>query len=137
MRVVLDSIVFANALLMQDSEASRLIRKWREGKINLVTAEPQLSELLRAMRSSPIGERLNPSAAEQLVNSLRGLCVMVKKPRLMDVLPNMYDNYLLAIAHGGAAGYLVTDDEQDLLALKKYEGTEILSVNDFLAQTGG
>jgi predicted nucleic acid-binding protein len=36
---------------------------------------------------------------------------------------------------GGLADYLVTGDKKDLLAIKKYDGTSIISVTNFLKQT--
>jgi hypothetical protein len=36
----------------------------------------------------------------------------------------------------GAADFLVTGDENDLLRLKLHEGTNIVTVRDFLALTG-
>ena len=48
------------------------------------------------------------------------------------VFDQTYDNYLLSIASGGEADYLVTGDKPDLLALGHYQGTKIVSVRDFI-----
>ena len=48
------------------------------------------------------------------------------------VSPDPFDNYLLATAAAGSADFLVTGDKRDLLALKLYEGTKIITVRDFL-----
>jgi uncharacterized protein len=48
------------------------------------------------------------------------------------VSPDPYDNYLLATAAIGSADFLVTGDKNDLLALKLYKGTKIVTVRDFL-----
>ncbi len=37
-----------------------------------------------------------------------------------------------AIASGGLANYLVTGEKRDLLALRKHEGTAIVTVSQFL-----
>jgi predicted nucleic acid-binding protein len=42
------------------------------------------------------------------------------------------DNYLLAMAIAGSADFLVTGDKRDLLVLKLYEGTKIITVRDLL-----
>jgi predicted nucleic acid-binding protein len=52
------------------------------------------------------------------------------------VCADPYDNYLLAIAESGSAGFLVTGDKRDLLVLRAYKGARILSVRDFLTETG-
>ena len=50
----------------------------------------------------------------------------------VDVCADPYDNYLLAMAAAGAADFLVTGDKRDLLEIKLYQGTRILTVRDFL-----
>ena len=57
----------------------------------------------------------------------------VKNLPQMNVSPDPYDNYLLSIAVGGNADYLVTGDRRHLLSLKKYDTTSIVSVTDFVA----
>ena len=46
-------------------------------------------------------------------------------------MENKHDPFL-ALAVAGAADFLVTGDKQDLLSLKLYEGTRIITVRDFL-----
>ena len=46
------------------------------------------------------------------------------------------DNYLLAMAIAGSADFLVTGDKRDLLVLKLYEGTKIITVRDLLVLHG-
>ncbi len=75
------------------------------------------------------------NAYGRFINDLRDLAIMVDDLPMVDISPDPYDNYLLAIASGGMADYLVTGDKLDLLALKKYNGTSIVSVTDFIAKT--
>jgi hypothetical protein len=44
-----------------------------------------------------------------------------------------YDNDLLAMASAGCANNLITGDKRDLLLLKQYETTAIVTVSDFLS----
>jgi predicted nucleic acid-binding protein len=60
---------------------------------------------------------------------------MVDYLPVVDISPDPDDNYLLSISSGGLADYLVTGDKKDLLAIKKYDGTSIISVTNFLKQT--
>lgn len=50
----------------------------------------------------------------------------------MDASPDPCDNYLLAIALGGEADYLVTGDKSDLLFLEKHGKIRIMSVRSFM-----
>ena len=63
---------------------------------------------------------------------MREIAVVVEALPEVDVSPDPYDNYLLSIASGGEADYLVTGDKPDLLALGSYDGTRIVSVRDFI-----
>ena len=137
MRVVLDTNIFVSALLVHGSQPAELITQWRHGKFAVLTAEPQLNELMRVTRYPKIRSRLNPSIAGRLINDIRDLAVMVNKLNPVDASPDPFDNYLLSIASTGRADYLVTGDKSDLLALKKYDGCLIVSVSEFFALTGG
>jgi putative PIN family toxin of toxin-antitoxin system len=135
MLVVLDTNILISALLVETSQPARLIELWRDGRFTLLTAAPQLEELTRVTRYPKIRDRLNPALAGRLVNELRCLANIVTDLPFVDVSPDPYDNYLLSISSGGSADYLVTGDKQDLLAIKKFDGTAIVSVAEFFNQT--
>ena len=115
------------------SPPAELVALWCEGRFTLLTAAPQLEELARVTRHPRLCARLSPALAGRLVNELRDLTETVDKLPLVNVSPDPYDNYLLAIASGGRASSLITGDKCDLLALKKHEGTQIVTVSAFLA----
>lgn len=132
MRVVLDTNVLVSALLVESSPPAQLITHWRQGRFALLTAAPQLDELMRVTRYPKIRARLKPVLAGRLINELREVAVVVAPLPPVDVSPDPYDNYLLAIASGGEADYLVTGDKDDLLVLGHHGGTKIVSVRDFI-----
>ena len=134
MRVVLDTNVLISALLNPNAPPAELLTAWRSGQFELLTAVPQIDELARVTRYPKLRGRLNPALAGRLINELRDLGTEVTALPPVDVSPDQYDNYLLSIASGGRANYLVTGDKRDLLALRKHESTSIVSVRDFLAQ---
>ncbi|MFO1434268.1 MAG: putative toxin-antitoxin system toxin component, PIN family [Candidatus Competibacteraceae bacterium] len=135
MRVVLDTNVLVSALLMESSLPTQLITHWRKGRFTLLTAAPQLEELMRVTRYSKIRARLKPALAGRLINTLRKVAILVEALPPVDVSPDPYDNYLLSIASGGTADYLITGDKTDLLALGHYAGTKIVSVREFVTLT--
>ena len=132
MRVVLDTNVLVSALLLESSLPGQLITHWRQGRFTVLTATPQLDELRRVTRYPKIRARLKPVLAGRLINELREMAVVVETLPPVDVSPDPYDNYLLAIASGGEADYLVTGDKPHLLALGCHAGTKIVSVRDFI-----
>jgi putative PIN family toxin of toxin-antitoxin system len=134
-RVVLDTNVLVSALLMEASLPARLLAHWRQGRFTLLTATAQLDELTRVTRYPKLRARLKPALAGRLVNDLRELAVSVEPLPPVEASPDPYDDYLLSIACGGAADYLVTGDKPHLLALGRHAGTHIVSVRDFMALT--
>ncbi len=132
MRLVIDTNVLVSALLASTSLPAHLIDLWRDGRFDLLTSTEQLDELIRVTRYPKIRQRLTPALAGRLINELRDLAILVSNLPTVTVSPDIYDNYLLALAATGAANFLVTGDKHDLLGLKLYEGAKIMTVRDFL-----
>ena len=132
MRLVIDTNILISALLVGSSLPAHLIALWREGRFDLLTSADQLDELMRVTRYPRIRERLAPQLAGRLINELRDIAIVVKNLPVVTASPDPFDNYLLATAAAGSADFLVTGDKRDLLALKLYEGTKIITVREFL-----
>jgi uncharacterized protein len=137
MRIVLDTNVLVSGLLSATSPPSELLVYWRQGRFRLLCCEEQLEEVRRVTRYPKIRERLVPAIAGRLVNELRGLADMVDRLPALDVSPDPWDNYLLALAQEGRADYLVTGDKSDLLSLGRHRETPIVTVRQMLEKLGG
>jgi putative PIN family toxin of toxin-antitoxin system len=135
-RLVIDTNILISALLAGTSLPAQLIVLWREGQFDLLTAADQLDELMRVTRYEKIRARLAPALAGRLINELRDMAVVVPSLPVVTVSPDPNDNYLLALAAAGSADFLVTGDKRHLLSLKRYEGTRIVTVRDFLGLHG-
>ncbi len=136
MRLVIDTNVLVSALLSGTSLPAHLIELWREGGFDLLTSAEQLDELLRVTRYPKIRPRVAPALAGRLINELRAVAtVITNNLPTVAICADPYDDYLLAMAHAGAADYLVTGDKRDLLALRLYKSTNIVTVRDFLTMT--
>ncbi|PPQ31851.1 putative toxin-antitoxin system toxin component, PIN family [Rhodopila globiformis] len=133
MRLVIDTNVLIRALLSGTSLPAHLIVLWREGRFDLLTSVEQLDELMRVTRYPRICERLSPALAGRLINELRDIATVIDRLPVVTALADQADNYLLAMAVAGSADFLVTGDKRDLLALRLYEGTRIMTARDFLA----
>ncbi len=136
MRLVIDTNLLISALLIQHSLPAHLVDLWRAKKFDLLTAPDQLDELMRVTRYPKIRERLAPALAGRLINEIRDLAVVITRLPQVTACADPFDNYLLAIAQAGNADFLVTGDRRDVLVLKVFEGTRILTVRDFLVQIG-
>lgn len=68
-----------------------------------------------------------------MVNDIRRLAVMCDPLPLVKASPDPDDDFLLAVAQVAGADYLVTGDKSDLLILKRYECTRIVTARDMVA----
>lgn len=136
MRLVIDTNILVSALFSSMSLPAHLVALWREGCFDLLTSSDQLDELMRVTRYPRIRERLSPALAGRLINQVRDIAVVVHDLPVVTASPDPYDNYLLAMATAGSADFLVTGDKRDLLPLKIYEGTKIVTARAFLELHG-
>lgn len=132
MRLIIDTNILISSLLASSSLPAHLIVLWREGRFDLLTSVDQLDELMRVTRYPKIRERLSPALAGRLINEVRDLALLVTNLPVVSVCSDPHDNYLLAMASAGAADFLLTGDKRDLLGLKLFEGTKLITVRDFL-----
>ncbi len=72
-----------------------------------------------------------------MVNDIRSLGIMVDKLPAVDISPDPYDNFLLAMAEAAHANLLVTGDKRGLLSLGSHRKTRILTARDALDVLGG
>jgi len=131
-RVVLDTNVLVSALLLDNSPPGRLITAWRRGAFTLVSAELQFDELRRATRYPKIRERLRPALAGSLVNELRAVAEVAANLPFIDLSPDPFDNFMLAIAEAGQANYLVSGDRRGLLDLERHGACQIVTARSLL-----
>jgi len=131
-RLVIDTNILISALLAATSLPAHLVLLWREGRFDLLTSAAQIDELMRVTRYPKIRERLSPALAGRLINEIRDLAIPLTELPVVTASPDPHDNYLLAMAEAGSAGFLVTGDKRDLLALRFFEGTKIITVREFL-----
>lgn len=136
MRAVLDTNILCSALLTPGGPTDRLYRAWREGRFDLLTSEEQLEEFRRVTRYPRLRPFIEPAAAGSMHNELRRLAVLIEKLPVVDASRDPADNFLLAMAEVGEADVLVTGDKHDLLSLKVFQRTRIITARHFLMQLG-
>jgi putative PIN family toxin of toxin-antitoxin system len=131
-RLVIDTNILISSLFTGLSLPAHLIALWREGQFDLLTSAEQLDELMRVTRYPRIRGRLAPVLAGRLINEMRDVAVMAKNLPTVTLCSDPDDNYLLSMAAAGSADFLVAGDKRDLLGLKLYKSTRIISVREFL-----
>lgn len=134
MRLILDTNILVAALITRGTPPDKLYEAWRDGRFTLLTSELQIEEIRRVTRREGIRFRIHQAEAGRLVNDLRRLATVIDHLPTLDVSPDPYDNFLLAMAQ---ADLLVTGDKRDLLSLSSHQGTRILTARDALGLLGG
>jgi putative PIN family toxin of toxin-antitoxin system len=131
-RVILDTNVLLSALIRVDSKPYKLVHAWLDGRFELVSAEAQLEELRSASRYAQVRRYFEPAEIGWLVNRIRERAILVKRLPKLDLANDPGDNYLLAMAAGGRAQYLVTGDKSGLLAIKQHGSTHLVTVRQMV-----
>ena len=131
MRVILDTNVIISGLALRPSRSGRLLEQWQKGRFYLLCCEEQIAEIRRVSRYSKLTSKLNPPRVGSMVNDIRASAKIISKLPQVDVSPDPFDNFLLAMAQAGSADYLVTGDKADLLSLASHGATRIVSVRQF------
>jgi putative PIN family toxin of toxin-antitoxin system len=120
---VLDTNVIVKALISETSWAAQIFDAFMNGRFTLATSESILAEIRRTLHKPKVQAfiMLSPEEIEELLLLMRGLAVLTTD--LYDiraVAADPDDDKFLACAVEANAQYLVSDDKQDLLALKEY-----------------
>lgn len=132
MRLILDTNILIAALITRGTPPDQMYKAWRDGQFTLITSELQIEEIRRVTRRDGIRFRIHPAEAGRLVNDLRRLAATIENLPTIDISPDPYDNFLLAMAQAGQADVLVTGDKRDLLALTRHQRTHILTAREAL-----
>jgi hypothetical protein len=127
LRAVFDTNVLISALLVQDRPAALLMDYWLDGRFALLTCPEQIEEFARVLKYPRLRKRISRAAAGRMVNDLRVLAESIARPPKISASTDPNDDYLLALAAGGKADYLVTGDKSGLLALGRFRRTRIIT----------
>lgn len=134
MRVVLDTNVLLSALISPHGPPDTIYRAWRAARFELVTSTTQLDELRRASRYPKFKSVLQPHRVGAMVNNLQRALVLSHLPSDVEA-DDPFDAYLLAMAIGGDADYLVTGDHRaGLLRRLHINRTQIVTPTTFCAK---
>ncbi|OGI43335.1 MAG: putative toxin-antitoxin system toxin component, PIN family [Candidatus Muproteobacteria bacterium RBG_16_64_11] len=120
MRVVLDTNVLLSGFMYPGSAPGKVVRAWREARLELVLTVEQLTEIGRVLNYPKIRKILKWDRAT-IEGFLRQLYLRSELVDIVDIAVSVPsdpdDNFILAALIAGQAECLVTGDA-DLLALR-------------------
>jgi len=128
LKAVFDTNIFVSALAIPGGQAERAIDLVIDARVNLCISKEIIHEVLGvlAQKFSKGPEELSRTAV--FLSELGELIIPRKK---LAVLNDEPDNRILECAATGHVDVIVTGDRA-MLNLKKYQGTRILSLRQFL-----
>ena len=132
LRVVFDTVVFVRALINPHSTWGRTVFQ-HSGDYRLFLSEPVLREILDVLQRPELMRKFRSLERLDLrrVLDVLGRAEAVDLPTVPKVARDPKDDVFLATALAARARYLVSED-QDLLVLGEYEGTQIVDTATFL-----
>ena len=128
-RVILDTNLWISFLISKNySKLDNIL--FSRGCILVFSAE-LLDEFLEVARRPKFRRFFPASDIEELLETIQEYADFVEVKTKVEVCRDSKDNFLLSLAHDGQADVLLTGDD-DLLVLKIYNKTKILTISDFL-----
>lgn len=135
LRVVVDTNVLVSGLFgIKNSPSSKILKAIRNQKIILVTSPVILKEVEDVINRKKIIKVTKMSKKEQrsfLDKLIARSDVTEGQQASKRIGRDVKDDKFLSCAYEAKADYIVTGDE-DLLTLKKYEGTKIVTPREFI-----
>jgi putative PIN family toxin of toxin-antitoxin system len=133
-RAVLDANVFVSGILSGHGVPGRILKAWRDERFELVTSEPILEEVARALRYPKVSRR-HGWPEKQLVcfiEDIRRLAILSPgRLTLLIIAEDPPDNRYLECALEAEADCIVSGDHH-IVELGEYRGIEIFIPRAFL-----
>jgi putative PIN family toxin of toxin-antitoxin system len=130
--VVFDTVVFVRSLINPHSIWGNLVYTYK-AKYTLYLSIPVIKEIVEVIERPKLKQKYHTTQE----HGIRQLLQILFHANVVDIetIPtasrDIKDDKFLATAKAAKADYLVSED-QDLLTLKEYEGTQIVNAETFL-----
>jgi putative PIN family toxin of toxin-antitoxin system len=110
----------------------RLNKILENGTIEILVDVALLAEIHEVINRPKFSKCLNKSQINSFLELINERCTFIYTTSKVTASPDPKDDFLLALCQDGLAEYLITGNKLDLLALKKFRTTRILSLTEFL-----
>ncbi len=127
--IVLDTNWYISYLIKKSD--SRLSTILSEEQIKIIASDKLIEELRNKIHSKKFRKYFTINEAEQFIELIKEVSIICNPTTLVTICRDPKDNYILALAKDSKADFLISGDN-DLLVLKNFEATEIVTLNQFL-----
>ena len=129
-RIIIDTNLWISFLITNDF--NKLDHFLNSDKYLVVFSDELFDEFLDVVHREKFARYFNDLNIKILVEIINEKALFVKVFSIVNVCRDLKDNFLLSLAIDGDVDYLITGDN-DLLILKHYQKTSILTINDFIS----
>lgn len=129
-RFIIDTNLWISFLITKNH--TKLDKILFSGKFILVFSKELLDEFLEVTNRPKFRKYFSKTDIEDILTTIEEYADFVKVNTKVDLCRDFKDNFLLSLATDGNADFLITGDD-DLLVLKQFRETEIITISNFLA----
>jgi uncharacterized protein len=128
-RVVIDTNLWISFLISK--EYIRLDKILSDKHIVLLYSQQLIDEFIEVALRPKFKKYFSAEDLQALLISMSDKAIFIEVSSTVNVCRDTKDNFLLALAKDGKASHLLTGDK-DLLVLKTFGKTKILTITDYL-----
>jgi putative PIN family toxin of toxin-antitoxin system len=128
LRIILDTNLWISFLISK--KLKKIDTLFENNAVLIIFSQELLEEFIHVARRPKLKKYFSESDILTLLDTFEAYGEMAEVISIIDVCRDPNDNFLLALAKDSNADFLISGD-QDLLLIKKFEHTQILSYSEF------
>lgn len=130
-RIIIDTNLWVSFLLTK--QFSFLDDLLENQEFQLIFCQELLAEFMEVINRPKLRKYFSEENLESILEIIEQYADFVTVTSVINGCRDEKDNFLLSLAKDGSANYLLTGDH-DLLIIKQFENTEILTIAEFKAR---
>ncbi len=132
LRVVLDTNVWISGIFFGRGVPAQVLGRWRDMQFEVVMTSATLDELAKVLQRKLVQFEAAPDLEVEWMQYIEAYATKINVTvDLKGTTRDPKDDMMLEAAVAGSVDYLVTGD-QDLLVLKEFMGTRIITPREFI-----
>ena len=131
-RIIVDTNLWIRFLLSK--QFSFIDKLLKNRNVQLVFSTELLLEFLDVVKRPKLKKYFAKTDIDNLLEIIEEYAVFIQVTSTVGSCRDKKDNFLLALAKDSSSNYLITGDN-DLLVIKKFEETEIITIAEYKIKT--
>ena len=131
MRIIIDTNLYISALINENSR-KRLDLVLENESLEILVSDALLQELFEVANRPKFKKYISSWQIESFVQLILERTTFIETISKIKASPDPNDDFLLVLCFDGRADYLLTGNKIDLLDLKTFNQTQIITLSTFL-----